>query len=70
MSKPVKPSTDEVISKNYNNVLSEIKTIKDITKCDKIEQKNLSNMCKYTIKDRFARERIFTKLDECNNIYN
>ncbi|MDD5213565.1 MAG: hypothetical protein PHG82_04030 [Candidatus Gracilibacteria bacterium] len=69
INKPIKPSTDETISKNYNNVLSEIKIIKDIKKCDKIEQKNLSDMCKYTIKDRFAPERSFTKLDECNNIY-
>lgn len=69
LNKPVKLTTDEVISKNYNGVLSEIKNVKDINKCDKIEQKNLSNMCKDTIKDRFAPERKFLKLDECNEIY-
>lgn len=66
--KPLKIS-DELISKKYNNVLSEIKTIKDISKCNNIEQKNLSEMCIDIIKDKFSQNRNFTKLDECNKIY-
>lgn len=62
-------SNQLTISDKYNYVLQNIHSKEEIWKCDKILDKIHSDLCKATINDRYAPERKFTNISECDKLY-
>ncbi|EKE27104.1 MAG: hypothetical protein ACD_4C00041G0002 [uncultured bacterium (gcode 4)] len=55
--------------KKFNEILNTVTKKEDSSNCDELEIQNLKDLCKAQIEDRFSIERSFTKVADCDKVW-